>query len=129
MFKFLAKLLGLFTGKKVVSDRVLATVTRDWQEVETLLRGGAPSQLKQALIIADRALDSALKDLLAGQSMGDRLKNAKGLFHPQTYDKVWQAHKLRNALVHESGFEAQSFVLKASVANLQSALREIGVRV
>jgi len=123
----LKKLVNFLFGKKSVSKRVTEVVTRDWQEIETLTNGGSPSQLKQALIVADRSLDSVLKDLVAGETMGDRLKNAKNLFHPQTYDKIWQAHKLRNALVHESGFEMQGFVVKNSVEQLRSALRELGV--
>ena len=122
------KLLVWLSGKKEVSSSVLARVTRDWQEVEVLLKGDSPSQLKQALILADRSLDSALKDLVAGQTMGDRLKNAKNLFTPQSYDKIWQAHKLRNSVVHESGFEVQGFMVKASVERLKAGLAELGVK-
>ena len=123
------KIINFLSGKKPVSRRVVAMVTRDWQEVWTLVKGDSPSQLKQALIVADRSLDSVLKDLVAGTTMGERLKNAKNLFHSQTYDKVWQAHKLRNALVHEGGFEAQGFVIKNSVEQFENALKELGLKI
>lgn len=122
------KLLVWLSGQKEVSNSVLARVTRDWQEVAVLLKGDSPSQLKQALILADRSLDSALKDLVVGQTMGDRLKNAKNLFTPESYDKIWQAHKLRNSVVHESGFEVQGFMVKASIERLKNGLEELGVR-
>ena len=122
------KIINLLTGRKFISKRVMATVIRDWQEIEALLKGGISSQLKQALIVADRSLDSVLKDLVVGGTMGERLKNAQNLFHPQTYDKIWQAHKLRNALVHESGFEVQGFVLRSSIENLRSGLNELGLK-
>lgn len=125
----LGSIFNLFFGKKTVSKDSSAVVQRDWVEIRTLLTGGAPSQLRQALILADRSLDAALKDLVAGETMGDRLKSAKNLFHHQTYDKVWQAHKLRNALVHESGFEAQHFVLRSSVEVFRGGLSELGVHV
>lgn len=129
MFSFVKKILNFLLGKKVISKRVVAMVMRDWQDIKLLLKGDSPSQLKQALIVADRSLDSVLKDLIAGETMGERLKNAKNLFHPQTYDKIWQAHKLRNALVHESGFEAQGFILKSSIENLRSGLNELGLKI
>jgi hypothetical protein len=128
MLEIIKKALYFLLGKKTVSDRVLTMVTRDWQEVAVLLKGESPSQLKQALILADRSLDSALKDLVVGQTMGDRLKNAKNLFTPQSYDKIWQAHKLRNSVVHESGFEVQGFMVKASVERLKAGLAELGVK-
>ena len=122
-------LFKLLLGKKEVSSRVVSMVAKDWQEIEILLKGDSPSQLKQALIFADRSLDSALKDLVDGQTMGDRLKNAKNLFHPQSYDKIWQAHKLRNSLVHESGFEAQGFIIKSAAKSLKDGLTGLGIPV
>lgn len=126
--EILKKILNFLVGKKTISARVTTMVVRDWREIQTLIKGGTPSQLKQALILADRSLDAALKDLVVGETMGERLKNAKNLFHPQTYDKIWQAHKLRNALVHESGFEVQGFALKSSIENLKSGLKELGIK-
>jgi hypothetical protein len=126
--KILQKVLAFLSGKRAVSQRVITMVTRDWQEAEVLLKGSSPSQLKQALIIADKSLDSVLKDLVMGETMGERLKNAKTIFRPEIYDKIWQAHKLRNSLVHESGFEVQGFVLKASVKHFKDGLKELGVK-
>ena len=120
--------LNLFVGKKGISKRVSITVDRDWHDIQVLLTGGSPSQLRQALVISDRSLDAVLKDLVSGNTMGERLINAKNMFHPQTYEKLWQAHKLRNALVHESGFEAQHFIIKAAVENLKGGLKELGIK-
>lgn len=127
--EIIKKILNFLIGKKSISKRVVAMVTRDWQEIETLIKGDSPSQLKQAIIVADRSLDAVLKDLVLGDNMGERLKNAKNLFHPQTYDKIWQSHKLRNALIHESGFEAQGFIIKNSVNQFKIALKELGLKI
>ncbi len=124
ILEFIRRLLGI----KVIAVHTKETVAKEWQEIETLVKGGSPSQLKQALINADRSVDAVLKDLVAGEGMGERLKNAKNLFHPETYNKVWEAHKLRNSLVHESGFEVQHFMLKGSVGHLKSAVGELGVK-
>lgn len=126
--ELIKKILNFLLGKKTISKRVVAMVMRDWQDINLLLKGDSPSGLKQALIVADRSLDSVLKDLVTGETLGERLKNAKNLFHPVSYDKIWQAHKLRNALVHESGFEVQGFILKVSIENLRSGLKELGIK-
>ena len=122
------KLINFFFGKKVVSKKVTDTIARDWQEIATLLQGGNPSQLKQALIIADRSLDAVLRDISMGDGMAQRLINAQKRFSPQTYQKLWDAHKLRNALVHESGFEVQHFALKSAIEGVKSGLKELGIR-
>lgn len=122
------KILNLFFGKKAVSKKAIGAVTRDWQEISVLLQGGNPSQLKQALIIADRSLDAVLRDVSTGDGVAQRLVNAQRCFSPQTYQKLWDAHKLRNALVHESGFEVQHFALKSAVEGVKSGLKELGVR-
>ncbi len=127
MLSLVKDLARFLFGRREVSNRVLSMISKDWQEIEILLKSDSPSQLKQALILADRALDFALKDLVVGQNMGDRLKNAKNLFHPQSYDKIWQAHKLRNSLVHESGFEAQGFIIKSAIKSLRDGLTELGI--
>jgi hypothetical protein len=83
--------------------------------------------LKQALILADRSLDNVLKDVVAGNSMGERLKNAQNMFDRDTYNKIWEAHKVRNSLVHESGFEPPYFVIRQSVESLKKGLQAIGI--
>jgi len=92
-----------------------------------MLKGGSPSQMRQALISADKTMDAALKDLVSGSGMGERLKYAKNLFSPDTYDKIWKAHKVRNNLVHEAGYEPTYFVLKSSIEDLKRGLIELKV--
>lgn len=127
MLNLFQNILRIFFGRKTISRRTRAAVEKDWQEIEVLMKEGAPSQLKQALIMADRSLDSALKDLVSGQNMGERLKNAKDMFDFQLYDKIWQAHKLRNSLVHESGFEAPVLMVKPAIEVLKKAVTKLGI--
>lgn len=104
-------------------------IKRDWGNVKVLLSQKGPSQLRQALIVADKSLDNALRDLVVGESMGERLKNAKDLFQWDDYQKLWEAHKLRNNIVHESNFEPTYFVVTEAVANIQKGLVSLGLRV
>ncbi len=112
-----------------VSNLTVEKIKRDWENIDILMKGKNPSQLKQALITADKTLDAALKDIVAGETMGERLKNAKDKFERSTYNRIWDAHKLRNSLVHEAGFEPGYYTLDGAVTNLRYALRTLKIYV
>jgi len=121
-----------FLFKKTLKHKVITANTRnkivdDWRNVEMLLNQKSPSQLKQALIIADRSLDNALKDIVDGNSMGERLKNAQNMFSYDVYNEIWEAHKVRNSLVHESGYEPPYFVVIQSVESFKKGLQSLGI--
>ena len=111
-----------------VKPYTVKVIESEWKNIKILLEGKKPSQLRQALIRADKTLDSALKDLVTGQTMGERLKNAPHMFDRSLYDKVWKAHKTRNALVHESGYEPPHHIISTSINNLKTALNSLGVK-
>jgi len=104
-------------------------IRMDWESIKVLLDEKRPSQLRQALIVADKTLDNALRDLVVGESMGERLKNAKDLFRTDVYQKIWEAHKLRNNLVHESNFEPPYFMLTEAVTNIRDGLISLGLKI
>jgi hypothetical protein len=123
----------LFGGDKTFLRGSVSAVTeekikKDWESVALLLAQKSPSQLRQALIVADRALDNALKDFIPGETMGERLKNAKDKFDWATYQKIWEAHKVRNNMVHEAGYEPQYYIVTEAVETLKQALISLGVR-
>lgn len=123
-------LFGLGSSQRYsVSTATAEKIQKDWQYIKTLTDGGTPAQLKQALITADRSLDAALKDFASGETMGERLKNVSNKFDSDVYNKIWQAHKVRNSLVHESNFEPPHFVLIQNIEVFRKALFSLGVRV
>jgi hypothetical protein len=120
----------LFNVKKsnrIISLQTRNNVERDWVRVTELLDKKGPSQLREALITADRCLDSVLKDLIDGETMGERLKNSSNMFDRDLYNKIWEAHKVRNTLVHEAGYEPPYFVINQSVENLKQGLNSLGM--
>ncbi len=129
--------MGLFSiFKKSVTTRRASVTTQtqerikaDWQTISAQLAGKTPSQLRQALITADKTLDAALKDVVDGETMGERLKNAKDKFDPTLYEKLWKAHKMRNSLVHEAGYEPTYGMVTDAIANLKQGLAKLGVYV
>jgi hypothetical protein len=121
IFKLLKQLL-LPKPKEVSFDASLI-IKKEWESIDTLLKQGGPAKLTQALISADRSLDIALKELVAGQTLGERLKNAKPRFRADVYTKLWQAHKLRNNLVHEALFEVPHFAITEAINDLREGLK------
>lgn len=85
--------------------------------------GGAGLQL--AVFEADKLLDHALKDRgYPGQTMGDRLKNARGSF--MNNDAIWQAHKLRNRLAHEQNVQLNPIAVDQALRALRAGLKDLG---
>ncbi len=94
-----------------------------WKEIEELLRVRRDSALKQALLQADKLLDLALKEKkLKGETLGTRLKEARYIFEPRLYQRIWDAHKLRNRLVHGDE-EILSFQIEKAIKVFKEALQ------
>lgn len=114
-------------GRYSVTNETSAKIKSEWEKIDDLIKQKGPSQLRQALISADRSLDTALKDISSFETMGERLKNTKDRFDRTTYDKIWKAHKVRNTLVHEAGYEPPYYVLIEAINALKEGIKQLGV--
>ncbi len=126
---FLDFLFGKKVSQKTISVENRNNIDKDLKNIQILLSQKSPSQLRQALITADKCLDNALKDIVDEESMGERLKSAESLFDRDLYNKIWEAHKIRNNLVHESGYEPPYFVVIGAISTLKEGLQVLGIRV
>ena len=122
-------LFGTKHFNKTISEVTRNNISRDWRNIDVLLSQKTPSQLRQALITADKCLDNALRDIVDGESLGDRLKNSERMFNRDLYNKIWEAHKIRNNIVYAAGSDAPYFVVTSDVNNLKEGLSALGVRV
>ncbi len=59
-----------------------------------------------------------------GETMAERLKRSQTRLSDK--EAVWQAHKLRNHLNHEVGFEVVASHARQAVAAYGRALRDLG---
>lgn len=90
-------LFGLFKKKK---DEEYKGIAEKWKEIEALMAADSALSWKLAVIEADKLMDSALKRaFMRGANMGERLRFAASRY--PKIRKVWEAHILRNDLVHE----------------------------
>lgn len=126
-------LLRLIFGKRVFRRSTVSTQTEDkiledWRKIEEFIQSKSPASNRQALIMADKSLDNALKDIVDGETMGDRLKLSKDRFEPTLYNKIWEVHMMRNALVHESGYEPPYHSISNAFEIYKRALLTLGIR-
>jgi hypothetical protein len=99
-----------------------------WATIQAMAAGGG-NGLRQAVSEADKLFDQAMRQSgLSGDTMGERLKSARGRFSDHSvYDGVWRAHKLRNALAHEVGFDLVPSQAREALSDFERGLRTLGV--
>ncbi len=85
-----------------------------------------PESYVLAIIEADKFVDGLLKQLgFQGEHMADRLERI-GEINPNlsTLDRVWQAHRIRNELVHTPDFEVSHTDAHEVLKSYEAFLRE-----
>jgi hypothetical protein len=102
-------------------------VTKRWSDIQTSIGLGGATHFGSAVVAADKLLDYVLRQKgYAGETMGERLRAAQPDLTSETYNQVWQAHKLRNTLVHEIEGEVLSFQAKEAITSFEKGLKELG---
>ena len=92
-------LVGKLFSKTSFSVFPKGELEQRWDEIELL-------DAKYSIIEADKLVDTVLKRAgMQGNSMADRLRKTEKLVPRSIYQKIWDAHKLRNQLVHEVDYE------------------------
>ncbi|HEY1074758.1 MAG TPA: hypothetical protein VGE59_03625 [Patescibacteria group bacterium] len=115
------------TKKRTAGSLDTREVAARWSDIQTSIGLGGTTHFGSAIVSADKLLDHVLRQKgYAGETMGDRLKSAKDDISPAVYHYAWQAHKLRNRLVHEVGGEVVSFEAKEAIKQYEAVLRELG---
>ncbi len=102
-------------------------IAERWGVIQAMAAGGG-NGLRQAVSEADKLLDQAMRQSgLSGDTMGERLKNARPRFTDRSvYDGIWRAHKLRNALAHEVGFDLVPSQAHEALRDFERGLRGLG---
>ena len=103
-----------------------ASYAKNWDEIMKKAFTKPPESLTLAIVAADNLVGDALEELgLEGEHIADRLQklNPKEL---KTLNNLWRAHRLRNDLVHTTGFEIKESEAKEVLEIFESFLKEIG---
>jgi hypothetical protein len=101
---------------------------RERWDVINATAGTGASGLKSAITEADKLFDHALQQQgFGGDTMAERLKAAKSRFSSYSiYDAVWRAHKLRNSLAHDVGFDLVVSQANEALRDFERGLKELG---
>jgi hypothetical protein len=121
------KKIAQFTDVTSHLDLTKRRTVRAWTQIQKRVQAGDESNLKLAVIEADKVMDEILKRSgFAGETMADRLKglNTAQLSNLQ---QVWEAHKLRNRIVHEPDFEVSKKEAEYAVSIYGRAFQEFGL--
>lgn len=114
----------LLTGKRGYHFNVEAYQSR-FLEIENRLKQDNPASFVATIIDGDKLLDKAMIEMgIPGKTMGDRLKKTGGRF--TNLNAVWRAHKLRNAIAHESDLEVSYKQAFNALAIYKQALKDLG---
>lgn len=100
-------------------------LNKAWQKILLRMQKNDEANLQLALIEADNLFDDLLKQMqLPGESMADRLKYVNSS-QVSNIDEIWQAHKLRNQIVHNHEYSAARNEIEFSIKAYEKALKEL----
>jgi hypothetical protein len=123
---FIANFLKKLKRQKRTEKKLKDKVKTDWLEILEISRKDEDIYKKMAIIEADKLLDNTLKRMgTPGSTMGQRLK-----YITQKYPKlkpVWEAHKIRNLISHESNFELYKKTSSKCIYLYESAFKVLGI--
>lgn len=114
-------------SKKQVQPKNKELIVSEWEQIDILIKQGNPTQLRSAIIKADKTLDTALKDLSSGEKMAERIVNYKSNWTDEEYNQIWKVHKMRNSIVHDVGYEPTHVMLKNALDIYRATLIDMGV--
>ncbi len=125
--------LGILVSILLALKALNPSQNNEWQSIArkkllSLKRGqhNTLESQKQLIIELDKLLDFCLKNKkLNGDSMGDRLKSSRSFFSKDSYNKIWEAHKVRNKLVHEIDFRITIESLKRHNNELKNSIENL----
>ena len=96
-----------------------------WDEIEKHINSTREAEWKFAVIEADKLVDELLKGAgFQGDTMGDRLMNIQP-GQLITLQNLWEAHKIRNRLVHDTNYFLRYTEAKRAVGLYEKTLKEL----
>jgi|GEM_PF-1886009 len=118
--KGLSRVVDLIFAKNHFVVFPAGELTRMWHDIEEL-------DPKMAVIEADKLVDTVLKRAnVRGDSLGERLRGVQKLVSRQVYNDMWEAHKVRNRLVHEFAHGIDAKESAGSIWKMKKFLTDLG---
>jgi len=100
---------------------------RKWMEVEKLLESNDEIHAQQAVIRADKFFDNIMREAGAkGGKFAEHLRSLETKFSRETYQSIWDAHKLRNQISHEIEHKTTVSECKSALNKFRRGMNSIG---
>ena len=123
--KNIAKSLELVSERVTSSVPSKKAISKEWQSVLDKMEKEDTDSHRLAVIEADKILDDLLKKIgYVGGDMGERLKQITPV-QLSNIDEVWEAHRVRNRIVHEPDFKLTRMQAKRAIEIYQKALEDL----
>jgi len=98
-----------------------------WEQVQKKIESGNEAELKLAVIEADKILDEVLKAMkLEGEGFAERLEKLSVKEIPNI-QALWDAHKIRNRIVHEAAYHLRSDVAGRCLETYARTLKSLKI--
>lgn len=96
-----------------------------WEEITHHAESNKEAEWKFAIIEADKLVDDILRSAsYPGDTMGERLMNI-GKGQLLSLDGLWEAHKIRNKLAHDTNYFLRYAEARRAIALYEVALKEL----
>lgn len=97
-----------------------------WAKISGRMQEDTPDHFRLAIIEADALVDEFLRYVgYEGEHMADRLSKLSA-GHIKSLNGVWNAHRLRNSIVHTPGAAVSSIEAERALAAYEAFLKEMG---
>ncbi|MFH1547004.1 MAG: hypothetical protein ABIC57_00795 [bacterium] len=99
-------------------------IEKELYSAEKMMAGDI-SRIKEGVIKFDNLLNKSLQIKgFRGQTLADRLKASQKFFQWSDYSGIWEAHKLRNRIVHEN-YDPSGMEIKKTVKYFKLAVKKL----
>lgn len=115
------ELILFWRRKHKFSEKDRQFVLLQWESIRENMRRDP----KHAVVDADKLLDFVLQKKGYTGSLAEKLKKAEKVF--LHINDVWNAHKLRNRIAHEVGFEVTEREARRALSAFKQALYDLGI--
>lgn len=113
--------------KKKERKKKNAFAIREWGKIQKKAQEGSPQALTIAVIESDKLIDEVLKrEGYLGEFMAQRLERLGRTRSLKTLEGLWQAHRIRNNLVHTPGFQLSRSQAEEILGTYEAFLKEFG---
>lgn len=126
--KFWSKIGKMTESMEAVSQiKEKEKMSQKWKDITNKAVSHIESDRKIAVIEADKLIDELIKRIgFKGKDMGDRLKQINPNQISNIND-IWQAHKIRNNLVHDAYFKLAENDTNYVMRVYENTLKELDI--